>query len=306
MIHKRGLGRGLSALIPSKQTVQQNEEITRVSMAVRAEEKRGIPIVSPSSSLMTISCDDIIANPYQPRSSFDAQSLENLSASIKKHGVLSPLVVSQGADGSYELISGERRLRAARMAGLTHVPVILRIAKDNEKLELALIENIQRENLNPVELAVAYRRMMDEFDLTQEDLAKRLQTSRSHIANTVRFLDLPQEIQESLAKGEINEGHAKIILSLSSHQEQVNLWKKITLHSLTVRQVEGEARRIKVKDHTRILHAAPSDIVHFQHELEERLGTKVMVQGTKTRGKIIVEYFSEEELKKIAEGWRNS
>ena len=289
---KHGLGKGLSALISSYPGANQqfagNTEIS--------EQSKGIN----SRQIVDVSPDAIIANPYQPRDYFEEKKLEELKVSIQIHGILSPLVVTKRQDGNYELIAGERRLRAARLAKLTRVPVLVRDAGDQEKLELSLIENLQREDLNPIERAIAYKRLLDEFGQTQEKLAGRLGKSRSLIANTVRLVDLPQEIQDSLAQAEISEGHAKALLSIDTMEKQLELWKKITLHKMTVRVAEREAKNVQVQKHMRKVFAKDPQMQNYEDKMEERFGTKVTIKGSKDKGSIIIDYFSLEELERIA------
>jgi ParB family chromosome partitioning protein len=282
MLTNRGLGRGLSSLIPNKQKKDNTVKTTPVA-----------------EQILFIDPTEISTNPYQPRTKFEKDKLAQLADSIRVHGILNPLMATLQQDGKYQLISGERRLRAALDLGLKRVPVILRAALDLEKLELALIENVQREDLNHIELARGYQRLIDEFSLTQEDLAKKIGKSRPQIANTLRLLSLPQEIQDSIRAGEISEGHAKVVLSLSNKTSQLNLWKKITLNKLTVRASEQESRHIKVKGHARKLRVRDADLVALEEELEQKLGTKAFIKGSLTKGQILIDYFSKEELEGI-------
>jgi len=284
---QRGLGKGLSSLIPNKNSNLNSETKEQSKMPVGVNQ------------VLEISPEKIKANPYQPRTNFEAKSLKELANSIKAHGILTPLIVTNLGDGQYELISGERRLRAAQDLGLDKVPVIVRQAKNQQKLELSLIENIQREDLNPIELAKSYKRFLDEFNLTQDNLADRVSKSRSQVANTLRFLSLPEQIQDSLAQEEISPGHAKVILSLDNPKAQLNLWKKITLNNFTVRAAESEVRKINVKKHKRKIKVKDAQIVSYEEKLEQAFGTKVQIQGSLKKGKIILEYFSHEELKNI-------
>mgnify|MGYP001557797592 FL=1 len=283
---KYGLGRGLSSLIPDKakykslSAPKDDEEI-----------KEQILLINPQQ---------ITANPYQPRNNFEQDKLAELAESIKVHGIINPLIVTSASDDKYELISGERRLRAALDLRLVKVPVIVRRASDLEKLELALIENIQREDLNPIELAHGYQKLIDEFSLTQEKLSKKVGKSRPLITNTLRLLGLPQEIQESLIKGEISEGHGKVILSLPDQKSQLDLWKKIVLRHLTVRAAEQEIKRIMVKSHARKAPIRDANLIALEERLEEKFGTRANIKGSMEKGQIIIDYFSREELERIA------
>lgn len=289
---KYGLGRGLSSLIPDKAKYKSMsaDSAGRAKPRDDQEDKKQVLFINPQQ---------ISANPYQPRSSFEQDKLAELAASIKVHGIINPLIVTRASDDKYELISGERRLRAALDLGLDQVPVIVRRAGDLEKLELALIENIQREDLNAIELAHGYRKLIDEFSLTQEELARKIGKSRPLVANTIRLLGLPQEIQESLIKGEISEGHGKVILSLPDQKSQLDLWKKITLNNLTVRIAEQELKHIKVKSHARKVPIRDANLVSLEERLEEKFGTRAAIKGSMERGQIIIDYFSREELERI-------
>src|SRR3989338_9461012 len=294
LMSKGGLGRGLSSLIPNKSFGFEKQEALSVN-----DFQNGSAL-----KVKQVNPDNIIANPYQPRTVFEEAKLKELADSIREHGILNPLVAIERADGRCELIAGERRLRAARDIGLRTVPVIVRVADNKKQLELSLIENIQREDLNPMERAVAYDRLMREFSLTQEKIAERIGKPRSGIANTVRLLQLPEAIQESLRRGEISEGHAKIILSVNGGEAQVQLWQKIKDGSLPVRAAEGEARSVQVKRHTRrATSALDPNLKHIQEELEARLGTKIVIKGTLERGTVIIEYFSREELDRMSKQW---
>jgi ParB family chromosome partitioning protein len=208
---EKGLGKGLSALLLTKKEVK--EEIVE------------IPV------------DSIKPNPYQPRKSFDEEKLKEMADTIKERGILEPLLVRKSASG-YELISGERRLRAAKIAGLEKVPCLVRTITDDESLELALIENLQREDLNPVEEARAYRVLKERFGMTQEEIADKVGKDRATVANTMRLLKLPEEVLNGLAQGKISEGHAKILLSLQSEREIINYYRKVIKSSLSVRNLE--------------------------------------------------------------------
>lgn len=249
--------------------------------------------------IFNLAIDDININPFQPRQNFKDQALTELADSIKEHGIIQPLITSSRSDGKYDLIAGERRLRAAKLIGLKTVPAVVRLASDLEKLELALIENIQREDLNPLEYAQALNRLVSEFNLTQQELAKRLGKNRSTVANILRYLELPAEIQDSLRQREISEGQAKVLLSLPDSASQFNLWQKIKTNKLTVRQTEAEARnvKIKVKGYTR---AGPdANILALEQQIEAVLGTKVKIDGRLNKGRLTIEYYSVEELNNL-------
>lgn len=282
---KKGLGRGLESLIPQRPKKITNEEKT----------ERGI---------IELELSEIIPNPHQPRKEFNQELLNELAQSIKVHGVIQPLVVSKNKSNQYEILAGERRLRAAKMAGLNKVPVVVRTASDQQKLEVAIVENVQRENLNPVEEAMSYERLMSEFNLNQEQIAKKVGKSRSGIANILRILSLPDEIQKALAINKITMGHAKLIMGLKNEADQRQLFNKIISSSLTVKDTENKVNNKKIrKDKLRINNPR---IVGYEEALRQALGTKVEIKNKGKKGKIIINYYSDSELgeiiSKISEG----
>jgi ParB family chromosome partitioning protein len=287
---KRGLGRGFDALIPS-----QIEEEFDVTAKVDESGNR-----SSNDILREVSPNIVDPNPHQPRLSFNEGELENLADSIRVHGILQPLVVTQ-LGMRYELIAGERRLRAAKLVGLPTVPVIVRSFDEQQKLELALIENIQRAELNPIELATAYRKLMDQFGLTYDQMGKRVGgRDRSTIANTVRLLGLPLEAKRAVAEGIITEGLARVILTLSEEQKQLELLKLIVDKGWTVRQAEEYARGLRENagNHEKAK-ARIAGVNDLTKSLGDYLGAKVQQVATAKGGKLIIEYYSEEELDRI-------
>jgi ParB family chromosome partitioning protein len=264
------LGRGLDSLIPSKKFVLPNE----------TEEK-----------ILEISTDKIRPNPYQPRNIFDEQSLEELIHSIKENGILQPLIVSKISPDGYELIAGERRLRAAKILKLEKVPAIVRSVEESKKLELSLIENIQRKDLNPLERARAYQRLIDEFNLTQEEVAKKVGKARATIANTLRLLALPAVVQKAIEEEKITEGHAKVLLSLESPEQQEAMLRRILGTGMTVREttrlISLGRKRAVTKD---------AAIRLKEEQLQEALGTKVTIKKRGKRGRIIIDFYSESDL----------
>lgn len=282
------LGKGLSSLIPQQQ---------KTRIFVRKE--TGLTEKN-SDRVWQIPISEIVPNAHQPRTEFDHQGLEDLVASIKKHGILQPLVVTEKTDGGYELIAGERRLRASQIAGFATVPALVRSATQQEMLELALIENIQRQNLNPLEEAFAYSRLIEEFNLTQEEVAAQMGKSRPLIANTIRLLNLPNFAQKALVDGQISVGKARALLSLNTEKEQQEVFKSMMGEEMSVRDVEraiadkGQASR---KGSVR----RDPNIRAQEVMLEERLGTKVRISQKGERGTITIEYHSKEELKRIIE-----
>ncbi len=249
--------------------------------------------------IMEVPVSEIMPNPYQPRTNFDPNKLQELADSIAEHGIIQPLVVTYNKEGGYELIAGERRLEAAKLAGLKTVPVVTRNASEQNKAEWALIENIQRHNLNPIEEAQAYDRMQKEFNLTQEEIADKVGKSRSTVANTLRLLKLPTEIQEALAQGKITEGHARTILALSDEKKQMDLFKSILKDKLNVRQVEEATKKINVSKNYRAQKSVDPDLLEIENKIADRLNTKVKIRGIKNNGQILIDYYSEEELGQI-------
>jgi ParB family chromosome partitioning protein len=271
MTKKRGLGKGLGALIP---------------------------VIEPGPTELPV--DAIVPNPLQPRQKMAPQELEELAASIREHGLIQPLIVSQVSDAEaqrYQLIAGERRLEAARLAGLTRVPVIIREATPQEMLELALVENIQRADLNPLEQATAYRHLMDDFGLTQEQVSERVGKSRVAVANSVRLLRLPDEIKSSLAQGQITEGHARAVLGLDEPDDQRKVWKAILKRGLNVRQTEEMVRRlVSGPKPKRPEQSSSPETKALEERFREALGTKVQLFRSKRGGRLVIHFYSEEEL----------
>lgn len=281
MTKTTGLGKGLSSLIPpkiDKKLFAKNSEVIGGEETIRQ-----VPIVK------------IKSNPFQPRSDFGHESLEELTNSIKEHGILQPLILTSINDG-YQVIAGERRLRAAQLLELKTVPSIIRDVKEQQKLELALVENIQRKDLNPIEEAVAYQRLIDEFNLTQEAVAKRVGKSRSVITNTLRLLTLPTEIQKALISGKVNYSTARVIVGLPP-QERLKFFQKVLKQDLTVRAVEGQARKVVVKRHFRT--TKDPNLAALEEKLQAVLGTKVTVKKSGETGQIMIEFYSGEELEEI-------
>ena len=310
-----GLGRGLSSLIPRKKTqaaadanyfgsqasddsVESNDSSVAVQEPKKSIQDQKISDIA-LRSIMEISVDNISSNPHQPRQKFDEQKLEELASSIKKHGIIQPIVVSRLANGSYELVAGERRLKASKLAGMEKVPVIVKDVNEGEKMELALIENIQRHNLNVIEEARAYKKMQDYFNLKQDDIAKRVGKARSTVANTLRLLDLPVEIQRAVIENRITEGHARTILSVEDSQKQMALFQLILKNELNVRQAEDKAREVSVSSHQRIIKNKDPEVAEKESVLETTLGTKVRIKESRGGGQIVVDFYSKEELSSL-------
>ncbi len=269
MTRTRGLGRGLGALIPAT-----------------------------AGGIDEIDVDLIVPNPHQPRTTFDEESLDGLVESMQEHGVLQPLLVSSSnAEGVYQLIAGERRLRAARRAGLTRVPVIVKEAANRELLELALVENLQREDLNPIEEAIAYQRLGGEFGITQEEIAKRVGRSRTAVANTMRLLALSDEIKQSLASGTISEGHGRALLSIEDEAARRAAWQQVIDQGLTVRQTEQLPRRRPNGSAKLATNGVDPETDQIEARIRDALGTKVQLRRQKNgHGRLVLHFFSDDEL----------
>ncbi len=278
-MHK-ALGRGLESLIPAS-----------------------APTASAGGEATTaIALDKIKPNRYQPRSTFDESKLKELSESIKQHGLAQPLLVAPSAvPGEYELIAGERRWRACRMAGLKDVAAVIRQASDKERFQLALIENIQREDLNPIEEAKAYKRLSDEFSLTQESMSQVVGKERSVIANSVRLLNLPQDIQDSISMGALSPGHGRILAGLDDSTKLKTLAARIIQEKLTVRDVEKIVADWKsvLSDVKKKVKKQDMELVKLGEEFQRKFGTKVKIVGKPSKGRIEIHYFSLKELERI-------
>lgn len=271
---KPALGRGLGSLIPQRQTITE-----QVIPEARHEVRE-------------ISVDEIHENPRQPRANFSPSELEDLISSIKEHGIIQPLIVTK-ANGEYELIAGERRLRASRTLGLKTVPAIVRDATEQQKLELALIENIQRQDLNAVEEALAYKALIEEFNLTQEHVSKRVGKSRSNIANILRLLELPEEILVALKNGQITKSHGRTLLAETDVKKQMSLFEQMLKGVVSVREAEARVSHPSQKHQTS---KKDPNILAHEKKLREVLGTKVDISESKGKGKISISFYSREEF----------
>jgi ParB-like partition proteins len=268
-----GLGRGLDALIDTSH-VDTNG----------------------SSSISEIELSQIVANPDQPRRTFDEESLNELADSIREHGVISPITLRDNGDGTYMIIAGERRFRASKMAGLERIPAYIRTAKDEQVMEWALIENIQREDLDAIEIALAYQRLMDEYNLTQERMSERVGKKRATVANYLRLLKLPAEIQMGIKERKLEMGHARAILASPSTERQLELYQRILREGLSVRKVEELAQESKT-DKPKKKTKAENPYETVQRHLSKALGLKVKVQ----EGKVTIAFTSEDELQQIVD-----
>ena len=286
MARRGGLGTNLDALIPTPLTV--------AGLVVATQEEVAISAISP--------------NPRQPRKNFDQEALDELVASIKEIGILQPPVVRQTSPGTYELVMGERRYRAAKAAGLTTIPVIIRQTADNELLREALIENIHRSQLNALEEAAAYSQLLTDFNCTHEELAQKLGRSRPLISNTIRLMNLPSSVQQKVASGAISAGHARALLGLSDAKTIENMAKRIIEEGLSVRAVEEIISTASPRSKGKKLKTVTSSIVEF-NEIAERIGdaldTRVSIQGNVKKGTIVIEFAGVEDLKRLTQTIEN-
>jgi ParB family chromosome partitioning protein len=258
----------------------------------------------PASGIEQIPLDAVVSNPRQPRTRFDPEELAELAESIRVHGMLQPLIVTQDeTPGRYTLIAGERRLLAARQAGLTHAPALVREASEQSRLEMALIENVQRADLAPLELAEAYRQLAEDFDLSHEQIAARVGKSRVAVTNTLRLLKLPESVRQALTEGRISEGHARALLALPTPQAQAAALHTILTHELNVRQTEALVRRLTgERPPARPRPEPPPDVLDVQERLQSSLGTRVRLKRTrKGSGTIVIHFYSDEELEALIE-----
>lgn len=321
------LGKGLESLIPASGSQKpvgdnvsnppkegggisgaQEKNPSQSLMSDKAEEKKQLHFSEKSGAhqaIFQIEVEKIKPNPHQPRKEFDREAIKDLASSIREVGILQPLVVTKleketpdGTDVEYILIAGERRLLASKLLGLERVPAIIkRVDFERERLEMAIIENLQREDLNPIETARAFSRLQDEFNLTQREIATRLGKSREAIANTVRLLDLPAYIQDSLSKGEITETHGRLLLSVGDPAAQKKLFDDIVFRKMTTRELK---ERVSGPKEVGVPNITP-EVAMIQQELTSKLGAPVRIEKRGESGKITIRYYSEEELQSILE-----
>jgi ParB family chromosome partitioning protein len=272
----QGLGRGLAALIPQR--------------------------AQPAGGAVELPLDRIRENPRQPRTRIHADALDALAASIREHGVIQPILVTETIDG-YQLVAGERRVRAARMAGMDRIPAVIRQLADREQLELALVENLQREDLDAIEAARAYRQLIDEFGFTQEALAQRVGRARATVANTLRLLELDPAVQAAVANAEITEGHGRALGGLPA-EHQAKVLRMVVEGDLSVRQTEELVRRLReprTNGAERAVRNPDPDLERVEEDLRRALGTKVRLARSRRGGRIVIEYYSDEELGRLYE-----
>lgn len=282
----QGLGKGLGSLIPKK--IFTPQELAQSGVSSQA----GQLLINQDDFVVKIPPQLIKANPWQPRRDFPEEALQDLIVSIKQYGIIQPLIVTKKGSG-YELVAGERRLRAAISAGLSEVPAIVREADEQKKLELAIIENVQREDLNPIETAFAYQKLIDEFNISQEEVAKKVGRARSTVANCLRLLSLPEEIRRALAQKKISEAHAKQLLSLENEAQQLNMFKKIVRNNLTVSETDKEVKRISPAKGKSV---GVNSYLDQEQALGRALDTKVEIRRQGQSGKIVIHFFGDDDL----------
>ncbi|GHV68601.1 chromosome partitioning protein ParB [Spirochaetia bacterium] len=303
---KHGLGKGLRALMP------QDDELP-LSSGVPPVEGGALPNSSQknnSSGGVNIPLDKLKANPGQPRKNFDEEALKELADSIRENGVIQPIIAEDAGDGSYIIVAGERRTRAARLAGLTEIPAILRNYTEEKRMEVALIENVQRSDLNPIEEAAAYKKIMELTGLSQDAVAVRVGKNRSTVANALRLLKLPAEIQKALEEGVLSAGHARAILSTANRSSQGILFKEIIAKGLSVRDAEKKAAFLNEKKAELGVSPDPAvipvvkkdpEIIAMEEKFIERFGTKVVIDGSMESGRIRIDYYSMDDLGRLYE-----
>ena len=282
-MHRKALGRGLEALIPSgpaTATLEQRE-----------------------SGLRELPIDDIGPNPYQPRTHFDDEAIQELAVSIKATGMLQPVLVRRSAAGGYELVAGERRLRAARVAGLVGIPAMIREVGDREMMELSLVENIQRENLNPIEEAKAYNTLVNKVGMTHDQISERVGKQRVSITNSLRLLALPVEVQDMVSRETLSAGHARALLALESPGDQLIAARYVTSKGFSVRRTEAFVRRKLRRHHSRPRVARSEGLSEWETRLQRKFGTQVSILPGRKGGKVEFEYYGQEDLERLFEAW---
>jgi ParB family transcriptional regulator, chromosome partitioning protein len=276
---KHGLGRGMFALVDENELKEVDK-----------------------SQVNVIDIQKIMPNRYQPRKNFDEESLKELADSIKEKGVIQPVIVTDLGNGRYELVAGERRLRASRMAGLIEIPVIIKDFSDEDKIEIALIENIQREDLNPIEEAMAFKEIIEKLNINQDELAKKIGKNRSSIANTLRLLKLPETIREKVIKGEITEGHARAVMMLEDVDKMILFTNYIIENGLSVREAERDVKDFEEKPKKNVSRETKkrdNSMIEIEERFVQSIGAKVEIKGSQAKGKIEIHYFSKQELENI-------
>ncbi len=305
MARRIGLGKGLNALL------ENNDENETYSAPIAVQTASGGGGKDKSQDIVQLPVDKLVPNPGQPRKNFDETELQELADSIKTYGIIQPIIAANAGDGTYIIIAGERRTRAAKLSGLSSVPVIIRDYTDQKKLEISLIENIQRSDLNPIEEAAAFKNLMDFSNLSQDELAARMGKNRSTVANALRLLKLPIEIQKSIEEGKISSGHARALLSVTDPKARDKLYRDMLTSEISVRETEkratalnneksGKAKTDKDTDGGKAQKRSP-EVSAMEEKFIGKLGTKVVIEGDLNKGKIHIDYFSMEDLERLYE-----
>lgn len=298
---KRGLGKGLEALLAIYDTEEQ--ESVKQQPTPQDSVETAAPVrpttATKQSGVTKINLSEVYPNPNQPRKTFDQESLNELADSIRVHGLIQPIIVNKMDDG-YLIIAGERRYRACKLAGLTEIDAIVKNYSDRQIAEISIIENLQREDLNPIEIAKSLQKLMQEYNITQEQVAERIGKNRSSIANYVRLLSLYPDVINMVEKGKVSHGHAKCLVAVTDYPTQLMLAKKVAQNKLTVRALEKEIDLILGKDKTKKQVKMPShELTSFVEELQRKLGTKVTLLGNDKKGRIYIDYYSQDDLDRL-------
>jgi len=308
MARRIGLGKGLNALLENN---DDNESYAAPVDDQTVSSHTAASSGNKAQDIVQLPVSKLIPNPGQPRKNFNETELQELADSIKTYGIIQPIIAADTGDGTYIIIAGERRTRAAKLAGLDTVPVIIRDYTDQKRLEISLIENIQRSDLNPIEEAAAYKNLMDFSNLSQDELATRVGKNRSTVANALRLLKLPIEIQKSIEEGKVSSGHARALLSVTDVKSRDNLYREILTNEVSVREVEKRAAAINTEkqDKPKTTKGAeggkaskrPAEVDAMEEKFIGKLGTKVVIEGDANKGKIHIDYYSMEDLDRLYE-----
>jgi ParB family chromosome partitioning protein len=311
MVRRSGLGKGLDALLNNlddddPQSAPQSTQVSVSAPSISTSE--AVPAKNKAHDVVQLPVEKLVPNSGQPRKNFDEAELQELADSIKTYGIIQPIIAANAGDGTYIIIAGERRTRAAKLAGLDAVPVIIRDYTDQKRLEVSLIENIQRSDLNPIEEAAAYKNLMDFSGLSQDELAIRVGKNRSTVANALRLLKLPVEIQKSIEGDRVSSGHARALLSVTEARARDKLFRDILTGGLSVREAEKRAQALNADKGGGREKAAksgkkkrPPEVDAMVERFIEKLGTKVVIEGDLNRGKLLIDYYSMEDLERFYE-----
>jgi ParB family chromosome partitioning protein len=311
MARRIGLGKGLDALLENNEDIELNNvPVGTQNSSPAAADTTAVPR-NKAQDIVQLPVDQLIPNPGQPRKNFDETELKELADSIKTYGIIQPIIAANAGDGAYIIIAGERRTRAAKLAGLNTVPVIIRDYTDQKRLEISLIENIQRSDLNPIEEAAAYKNLMDFSNFSQDELAMRIGKNRSTVANALRLLKLPVEIQKSIEDGKVSSGHARALLSVIDVNSREKLYREILAKDVSVRETEKRAAELNTEKSDKVKVAKstesgkvvkrPPEVDAMVEKFISKLGTKVVIDGDLNKGRILIDYYSMEDLERLYE-----